>query len=397
MYYLYDGATGSDIGTDCIGVYQYIVDNYKGQPIWMFGLSRGAFTVRCVAGMINNCGIVDSGKSAAGILDEDGTSDSICQEVYKIYRSPHKDDKPNTIKMRNFKNRFGHAEVPGTSQIKFMGLIDTVGSLGIPRLNPGVTAGGEWPEFHDQEVSSVVEKVYHARSLHDRLWIFQPCRASRDIKHRGKQHLFIEEKWFPGCHYDLGRQRFKFIRTGTGPGISWTETIVSFILSPLTRVVKPNEAIADLVLKWMFDRIVEEAGGGLTFYEQRDVERVQHADVALTPDALEGGSGDVYSVLYRYIPGARIFPGNSLWWILSAIPGLKFVAETVLAVNERRISCGVLPQGAPGGIGESMVKTQIHDYNAAHPVDVEDIEAAVKRRYPSRTYEMHQRFCCGQH
>jgi uncharacterized protein (DUF2235 family) len=27
--------------------------------VWLFGLSRGAYTARAVAGMINNCGILD--------------------------------------------------------------------------------------------------------------------------------------------------------------------------------------------------------------------------------------------------------------------------------------------------------------------------------------------------
>lgn len=59
-----------------------------------------------------------------------------------------------------------------------MGLFDTVDSLGIPRLNTGV--GFDWPEFYDQKISSEVEKVYHAISLHDRLWMFEPCLALRD-------------------------------------------------------------------------------------------------------------------------------------------------------------------------------------------------------------------------
>jgi uncharacterized protein (DUF2235 family) len=57
--YLFNGATGNDIAEQCTEAYKYIVENYTTEhEIWMFGLSRGAFAVRCVAGMINNCGIV---------------------------------------------------------------------------------------------------------------------------------------------------------------------------------------------------------------------------------------------------------------------------------------------------------------------------------------------------
>lgn len=39
----------------------FIKEHYQGPDksrIWLFGLSRGAYTVRAVAGMINNCGII---------------------------------------------------------------------------------------------------------------------------------------------------------------------------------------------------------------------------------------------------------------------------------------------------------------------------------------------------
>lgn len=45
----------------------FIVDHYTpGSRIWLFGLSRGAYTVRAVAGMINNCGIIKPGTGGEG-------------------------------------------------------------------------------------------------------------------------------------------------------------------------------------------------------------------------------------------------------------------------------------------------------------------------------------------
>ncbi|PKK60358.1 hypothetical protein RhiirC2_669794, partial [Rhizophagus irregularis] len=38
--------------------YKFIVNNYNpGDDIWLFGFSHGAYIVRCIAGMIRNCGI----------------------------------------------------------------------------------------------------------------------------------------------------------------------------------------------------------------------------------------------------------------------------------------------------------------------------------------------------
>lgn len=96
--------------------------------------------------MINNCGIVRPIKEGAGIsqLQANFETRSLCEKVYRIYRSSYEEDKPNTPKMKAFKDEQSQIEVedPGKPPVKFMGLIDTMGSLGIPRLNPGMYAGG---------------------------------------------------------------------------------------------------------------------------------------------------------------------------------------------------------------------------------------------------------------
>lgn len=96
--------------------------------------------------------------------------------------------------MKAFRTQASH-DVP--TPIKFMGIFDTVGSRGIPRLNYHTGTGFEWPEFYDNRVSTVVEKVYHAVAIHDRLWAFQPCLASRNPKHAKNStlaNLLIRQK-----------------------------------------------------------------------------------------------------------------------------------------------------------------------------------------------------------
>jgi uncharacterized protein (DUF2235 family) len=61
----------------------FIMDKYKGpglSRVWLFGLSRGAYTVRAVAGMINNCGILEP--TAAGNAERSAA----LQEVWGLYR-----------------------------------------------------------------------------------------------------------------------------------------------------------------------------------------------------------------------------------------------------------------------------------------------------------------------
>ncbi|KAG0047190.1 hypothetical protein BGZ89_005022 [Linnemannia elongata] len=152
LEYLFNGATGNDIARNCMEVYEYIVQHFTPEhEIWMFGLSRGAYTVRCVAGMINNCGILRRRDDNGNLLDQknngDGLNDqerSLCKEVYRIYRSHDPVDHPEAPRSIAFKRR---ASYDVTTPVKFMGLFDTVGGLGIPYLNPGI--GLTFNEFHD--------------------------------------------------------------------------------------------------------------------------------------------------------------------------------------------------------------------------------------------------------
>eukprot|EP00952_Eustigmatos_sp_NYUAD-ZCMA_P009010 37307-Eustigmatos_ZCMA.PRE.1 len=83
----------TDIRTKCVQVYQFITKYYKpGVRVWLFGFSRGAFTVRSVAGMINNFGILcptpkKSGMTPNEVREVEDNDWKRCGEVYTFYRS----------------------------------------------------------------------------------------------------------------------------------------------------------------------------------------------------------------------------------------------------------------------------------------------------------------------
>ncbi|KAF9344955.1 hypothetical protein BGX26_003705 [Mortierella sp. AD094] len=288
LEYLFNGATGNDIDRDCIRVYEYIVKHYTPQhEIWMFGLSRGAYTVRCVAGMINNCGILKR-TDRHGVPLEPDSLNKLYNLVYQIYRSRDPADHPEAPRSCAFKRRASHDVA---TPVKFMGLFDTVGSLGIPYLNPGI--GLTFHEFHDNKISCVVEKVYHALSIHDRLWCFEPCRALPD-KHRIGSQFAIHERWFPGCHYDIGRQRFQFLRSGE----NWLGRPVDNLFERLSKVIRPNEVLADLVLKWMLEGIKEHSGDKII---RHIGDRIEELVISMA-DGRNTGSGDVYGNILDYGP-----------------------------------------------------------------------------------------------
>jgi len=379
LEYLFNGATASDIDEDCIRVYRYIVQHYTpGHEVWMFGLSRGAYTVRCVAGIINNCGILkrrDNNGNAVLTNNNDNLTvqeEALCDEVYRIYRSEDPEDSPKGSRSNAFRAQHSHSVA---TPVKFMGLFDTVGSLGIPYLNPGI--GLDFREFYDTKVSSVVEKVYHALSMHDRLWGFEPCHALPDHDRIGPQ-FEIHERWFPGCHYDLGRQRFRFLRYGSDR----FESVIGDILGPLSNIIEPNQVFADLVLKWMLERIQSHDPLGTVIPNinneiNRSIRDMENAAPAYT------GSGDIYNNLLAFGPAGR------LWELLASVfpvglfrdfPDITAAFNALTQTRDRIIS---------DPTGELTLYDQPCPQLENRRVgDLGRIGPTVPQRYPSRTYEV---------
>ncbi|KAF9083456.1 hypothetical protein BGX29_003125 [Mortierella sp. GBA35] len=361
LEYLFNGLTCSDIDRDCIDVYQYIVQNYsQDHEIWMFGFSRGAYTMRCVAGMTNNCGILKQTNNA-GPLDL-----RLCDQVYKIYRSCDAEDHPKAAKILEFKRQ---ASYDVCTPVKFMGVMDTVGSLGVPTLDAGI--GVKFPGFYDQKVSSVVEKVYHALSIHDRLLGLEHWHAVRDATtQNGRPELEIHERWFPGCHYDIGRHRWRFLRNGS----NWIESVISRILSPLSNVIEPNRVLADLVLKWMLESIRDHDPHRMII--QRIGTRIDQLIANMRgATRADTGSGDIYNNVLAFGPAGKV------WQVLASIFPGQF--------SDLKIVIGVLLQARDRMISDSNAVLTLYDRNSAELGDITIANRGwiVPERYPSRTYE----------
>ena len=176
-----DGVYAESLENDIKQAYNFIVGNYKeGDEILLFGFSRGAYTVRCVVGMIHNSGLVPSKKWT--------------NEAYRRYRSRDPKDSPKSDESLLFKRVLGCRQV----QIKFLCLWDTVGAAGIPI---DTQDGLKYMGFYDNVVSSIVQNVSHALAIHEHMSCFEPCRV---LKKNGNRITNVTELWFPGEHVDVG-------------------------------------------------------------------------------------------------------------------------------------------------------------------------------------------------
>jgi len=104
----------------------------------------------------------------------------------------------------------------------------------------------------------------------------------------------MHTRWFPGCHYDLGRQRFRFFRyEGHDPE-------VDHLFGGLSEIIEPNQVFADIVLKWILESIKEHSNDGIITDIDTEINTLNSnmgaAGVAYA------GTGDVYSNILQYGP-----------------------------------------------------------------------------------------------
>lgn len=375
LSYVWNGALATDAKRECSDVYNFVAENFTWNArvhteVWLFGISRGAFIVRSVGGMINNCGII-----------QDTTNRFLMDQLYDIYQSPLGVHHPSSPEMVRFRADVSHAV---RTPVKFMGLFDTVGARGVPKLNYHTGTGFEWPGLHDNKVSTAVEKVYHALAMHDRFWAFQPCLAERNSRHANDpalNDLKIRQTWFPGCHYDLARQEFQFLRESG----SFLETVLFPILNLFSDTVHPNEKLSDLVLLWMLQGIDDEGGGSIicqdTTGNPSDIgTEVTGIQTFITRQS--NGSGDIYGSILRYIPGGKLFSAPVAWW--------KNLNRTAYAILFEPVDRRIPDPGAENG-STAPVWNQVYHYVNADPNIggnvVGRIAGVRSPRYPSQTYQ----------
>jgi uncharacterized protein (DUF2235 family) len=182
---VYDGATGSGISENILQAYRYIIKNYEpGDELFLFGFSRGAYTVRSLSGLIRNSGILKT-----EYLDK-------MQRAYNIYRSRKLEYQPRELEATLFRKTFAVEE---STIIKFIGVWDTVGALGNPLFLNGILSRKN--QFHDTELSSKISYAYHALAIDEKRKNF---KASLWHQQSGKKNQVLEQVWFAGVHSDVG-------------------------------------------------------------------------------------------------------------------------------------------------------------------------------------------------
>jgi uncharacterized protein (DUF2235 family) len=168
-------AFGAGLTADIGEAYQYLMKVYEtGDQVYLFGFSRGAFTVRALAGMLH----------AVGLLYPN--SDQLvpyATTYWKQYNAPGGKDVCDEFKKT----------MARPCPVHFIGVWDTVSSVGLKNIILHLS------DFPFTYMNPDVKHVRHAVSIDERRAFFR-----QNLMGRSDDVQDVRNVWFAGVHSDVG-------------------------------------------------------------------------------------------------------------------------------------------------------------------------------------------------
>ncbi len=208
---LVGGGVGIGLGRNIMSAYNWLATHYAaGDCVYLVGFSRGAYTVRCLTGLMSVCGLLDPG----GLSEKERWT-----AIERAYKRGYRERKDAA----NWKDAGWSFRDMAGLDICFLGVWDTVGALGIPdHLGfADLLDHAERYRFADGTLAKCVTHARHAVAIDEWKASFVPTLWTD-----WAQTQDVKELWFPGGHGDVGG--------------GYRET-----------------GLSDAALKWMMDELAE--------------------------------------------------------------------------------------------------------------------------------------------
>jgi uncharacterized protein (DUF2235 family) len=148
LYNLVSQATGLGLTLNMIECYAAIIRMWRpGDRIFLFGFSRGAYTVRALGGVLTYCGVPTRMADGSPLLRDESSAIRIAKEavkdVYQFTSSRRRDTATSKQLMRmeqrdllaaSFREKYGSSDGDVSNAVPhFIGVFDTVASLANPQ------------------------------------------------------------------------------------------------------------------------------------------------------------------------------------------------------------------------------------------------------------------------
>lgn len=192
------GAFGVGLGVNVRQAYAFITRHWQpGARLYVFGFSRGAYTARSLAGMLNAVGVVDPEREGA---------EEAAWAHYRLAPAARTDELKASIDA---------LQKPGARRgtvVRFLGVWDTVGSLGVPVPQLRGLSNklfGDIYRFHDSALGRNVLNACQALAIHEERGAFKPVLWTRrhdcvDDEAGEPVRQRVLQVWFTGSHGDVG-------------------------------------------------------------------------------------------------------------------------------------------------------------------------------------------------
>lgn len=189
----FEMATGKGLDRDVLAAYCFLCRHYRpGDAIYLFGFSRGAYTVRVVAGLIY----------LIGLLQEHQVN--FAGYALKAYKKAR---EANDFRIAR---DFQRVVTPQCVPIRFVGVWDTVSSVIVPGRLP--FSGLRLEELPFTSHNPAVQVFRHAIAIDEfrRMFRIKPWKEPQEFKPNPHSRAKsvppqdIRQVWFAGSHSDVG-------------------------------------------------------------------------------------------------------------------------------------------------------------------------------------------------
>jgi uncharacterized protein (DUF2235 family) len=249
------GAFGLGLDRHILDGYRKLIEAYQdGDEVFVIGFSRGAYTARSLVGLIRNCGLLR--------VDDE----ILVDRAYEIYRSGDRVDSEHALAFRKANSR----EI----RIKFVGVWDTVGALGVP-LQSFKEFNAEQYAFHDTKLSSIVVNAFHAVAVDEHREPYQATMwGPQDAKDKDHGQV-LHQLWFSGAHADVGGG-YKGAHPIADLTLRWMQKNAQACGLALQLLPLPDRQKA--VLSELHDSFTEFLGGFFSFFHRRHYRTMGKSD-----------------------------------------------------------------------------------------------------------------------
>jgi uncharacterized protein (DUF2235 family) len=257
-----------------------------GDRLYLFGFSRGAYTVRCLAHVLELIGIPTKSNGSAISLDPVQLQKLSRTAVDILYSwgLPAKDTQKRDREAKSFRDAHECLIGPETGAVPyFIGVWDTVAALGWAHLGPILEWFNLWPLNYDEHFPATVRFARHAMAIDEyrKDFVRVPWGGSGTVlrQDRSGEPEQFQQIWFSGNHADIG---------GSYPS---------------------NESrLSDIALQWMSDFIEHELPEEARVLVDRTVLKCWPSCTGMMHDECMVGIG---GTVYRWNQTDRLVPTDA--------------------------------------------------------------------------------------